>query len=232
MPETAETTPLIDEMTQRLLLILARLLRGWGQVEMAEAGKIDPSSLLRYENGKLAPHKKLEQLLAGAGLPIELAEACLVPAFQAARSTVAPFTAEVFADLELSMADLAQALAAIDRSAIVALLAGLDAGHDEPWERERSDRSTAENRQRAARLWSRPAPLTAAERQFLVERHREFHLGSLAERLVEESARAMATNPAEAADLAKLAGRVEELGGLKDAAKPAQFAAQPEQATS
>ena len=203
MPETTGT---IDEMTQRLLLILARLLHDWGQVEMAEAGKVDPSSLLRYENGKLAPRKRLEQLLAGAGLPIELAEACLVPAFQAARSAVTPFTAELFADLEPAMADLAQALAATDRSAISALLAELDAGHDEPW--ERSDRSAAEDRQRAGRLWSRLAPLTTAERQFLVERHRELHLESLAELLAEESEKA--ASPAEAMELAKLAGRVRE----------------------
>jgi len=211
MPETTGT---IDEMTQRLLLIMARLLHDWGQVEMAEAGKVDPSSQQRYENGKLAPRKKLEQLLAGADLPIELAEACLVPAFRAARSAVTPFTAELFADLEPAMADLAQALAAIDRSAISALLAELDAGHDEPWDRsDRSDRSAAADRRRAVRLWSRLAPLTAAERQFLVERHREFHLASLAELLAEESEKIAALSPAEAMELAKLAGRVRELGG-------------------
>ncbi len=209
-------TQTIDADTQGLLLIMARLMRGWSQVEMAEAGKVDPSSLLRYENGKLAPRKKLEQLLAGADLPIELAEACLVPAFHAARCAVTPFTAELFADLEPALADLAQALAAIDRSAISALLAELDAGHEEPWERsDRSDRSAAEDRERAGRLWSRLAPLTAAERQFLVERHREFHLGSLADLLAEESEKA--ASPAEAMELAKLAGRVKELGGAPSA---------------
>jgi len=205
-------TQTIDADTQGLLLIMARLMRGWSQVEMAEAGKVDPSSLLRYENGKLAPRKKLEQLLAGADLPIELAEACLVPAFRAARSAVTPFTAELFADLEPAMADFAQALAAIDRSAISALLAELDAGHDEPWERsDRSDRSAPEDRERADRLWSRLAPLTAAERQFLVERHREFHLASLAELLAEKGEKAAATSPADAMELARLAGRVGEL---------------------
>jgi len=207
--------PTIDADTQGLLLIMTRLMRGWSQVEMAEAGKVDPSSLVRYENGKLAPRKKLEQLLTGAGLPIELAEACLVPALHAARSAVTPFTAELFADLEPALADLAQALTAIDRSAISALLAELDAGHDEPWDRsERSDRSAAEDRQRADRLWSRLAPLTAAERQFLVERHREFHLESLAELLAEESGKIAVSSPAQAMELAKLAGRVRELWRL------------------
>jgi transcriptional regulator with XRE-family HTH domain len=205
----------IDADTQGLLLIAARLMRGWSQVEMAEAGKVDPSSLLRYENGKLAPRKKLEQLLAGADLPIELAEACLVPAFRAARSAVTPFTAELFADLDPAMTDLAQALAAIDRSAISALLAELDAGHDEPWERsdrsERSDGAAAEDRQRAVHLWSHLAPLTAAERQFLIERHREFHLASLAELLAEKGEKAAATSPADALELARLAGRIGEL---------------------
>jgi len=201
----------MDSETQRLLLMVARLLKGWSQVEMAEAGKVDPSSLLRYENGKLAPRKKLEQLLAGADLPIELAEACLVPAFRAARSAVTPFTAELFADLGSSSADLAEALAAVDRSAIHALLAELDADSDEPW--ERSDRSAAEDRQRAALLWSRLAPLGAGEREFLVERHREFQLASLATLLAEESEKVAAARPAEAMELAKLAGRVAELGG-------------------
>ncbi|HEX3528913.1 MAG TPA: helix-turn-helix transcriptional regulator [Thermoanaerobaculia bacterium] len=202
-------TQTIDADTQGLLLIAVRLMRGWSQVEMAEAGKVDPSSLLRYENGKLAPRKKLEQILAGASLPIELAEATLVPAFQAARASVTPFTAELFADLEPALADLAQALAATDRSAINSLLAELDPAYDEPW--ERADHSAMEDRQRAARLWSRLAPLTAAERLFLVERHREFHLASLAELLAEEGEKAAATSPAEAMELAKLAGRVREL---------------------
>jgi len=208
MPEMAGE---MDSETQRLLLMVARLMKGWSQVEMAEAGKVDPSSLLRYENGKLAPRKKLEQLLAGAGLPIELAEACLVPAFRAARSAVTPFTAELFVDLGSSSADLAEALAAVDRSAIHALLAELDADSDEPW--ERSDRSAAEDRQRAALLWSRLAPLGAGEREFLVERHREFQLASLATLLAEESEKVAAARPAEAMELAKLAGRVAELGG-------------------
>jgi transcriptional regulator with XRE-family HTH domain len=112
---------------QSLLLRFARLLHNWGQVEMAAAGGVDPSSLLRYEKGKPPARKVLDRLLEGARLPGPFAEACLVPAFRAARTAAQPFTAELFEDTEDSTATLADALADMSRSAVAALLMELEA---------------------------------------------------------------------------------------------------------
>jgi transcriptional regulator with XRE-family HTH domain len=111
---------------QSLLLRVARLLNDWGQVEIAEAAGFDPSSVLRWEQGGTLPRKSRERLLTAAGLPVPFADGCLVPALRAARLAKTPFTAELFDDAEESLAELSQALAGVECSAIAALMVELE----------------------------------------------------------------------------------------------------------
>jgi transcriptional regulator with XRE-family HTH domain len=116
---------------QNLLLRVARLLNDWGQVEMADAAGFDASSVLRWEQGRTLPRKSRELLLAAAGLLVLFADGCLVPVLRAARLAKTPFTAELFEDIGEALAELSQALARVESSAIAALMVELEAGDAE-----------------------------------------------------------------------------------------------------
>ncbi|HEV8580942.1 MAG TPA: helix-turn-helix transcriptional regulator [Thermoanaerobaculia bacterium] len=194
----------------KLLVRLLRSLHDWEQGELAAKAGVAPSTIWRYEQGRIALQpKSRERLAAAAELPLSLIEAVLVPVLEAAYRAVSPFTAETFDDVERAGAELGAALAGTGRAAMGLFLSGLEAADREPW--ERTGPPMEADRLEAADAWERLESCTAEERQFLVETCREFHTWALAERLCHESEKVAAATPDYALELAELACRVAEL---------------------
>jgi transcriptional regulator with XRE-family HTH domain len=111
---------------QKVLLPHLRAYRGWSKEELAAKAGLDPSSVRRYEKGRRMPRRSYEQIVAGSGLPLELVEACNLPAVRAGRAALAGFTAGLFADLEPAVAALDGALADVRRASLATLLVEMD----------------------------------------------------------------------------------------------------------
>ena len=128
----------VDSEDQKVLVPFLRILRGMNQNEQAASAGLDPSSVRRYEKGGPMPRKGYEQLVAGADLPIELVEACHLPAIQAGRAASLHFSSDLFADLESAAVVLDRTLSGAHRAAIAALLAELErdeaAAAESSWE--------------------------------------------------------------------------------------------------
>ena len=128
----------VDPEDQKVLVQFLRILRGLSQEEQAARAGLDPSSVRRYKKGKSMPRKGYEQLVAGADLPIELVEACHLPAIQAGRAASLHFSSDLFADLESAAVVLDRTLSGAHRAAIAALLAELErdeaAAAESSWE--------------------------------------------------------------------------------------------------
>jgi transcriptional regulator with XRE-family HTH domain len=116
----------MDPEDQKVLLPHLRAYHGWSKEELAASADLDSSSVRRYEKGRRMPRRSYEQIVEGSGLPLELVEACNLPAVRAGRAALTHFTAGLFTDLEPAVAALDEALADIRRAALAALLVELD----------------------------------------------------------------------------------------------------------
>ncbi|MEA2604194.1 MAG: hypothetical protein QOF89_5186 [Acidobacteriota bacterium] len=112
----------MDPEDQKVLLPHLRAYHGWTKEELAEEAGLDPSSVRRYEKGWRMPRKSYEQIVEGSRLPLELVEACNLPAVRAGRAALSGFTAGLFADLEGSVEALEGVLADARRAVLAALL--------------------------------------------------------------------------------------------------------------
>jgi transcriptional regulator with XRE-family HTH domain len=188
------------------LVGLLREFRDWEQRDLARAAGLDPSSLSRYESGRIVPPRKaLERLAAAVGVPMPLVDACLLPALKAVR--LAMVLPERKYDVDDDTERLESALTGAARTAVVVFLATLESSR-QPWERSASPSEA--DRSDAPELWRRLEPRNSDERRFLVETCREFQSWALAEYLCHESAAAGSDRASVALELAELAVHVAE----------------------
>jgi len=111
---------------QAVLLPQLRAFQGLSQEELAANAGLDARTVRRYESGERMPRRGYEQVVEGTGLPLELVEACNLPAVRAGRAALASFTAGLFKDMETALAALDGCLTDIRRAAFAALLVELD----------------------------------------------------------------------------------------------------------
>src|SRR4051794_12413662 len=183
-----ERTAESEEIHPKDWPVLVRWLRGipgWDQAELAAAAGLHPSSISRYESGKLVPPRRAVERLAGAvGVPVSFVYACLLPGIAAIRAI---YKGQAPQDLDEVLAALARSLAGAFRAETSALLFDLDLKGTRP-ARPPMALPCAEDLAVAADLFERLEPCTAGEQEFLVENAQEFQHWGLAVRLADSSA--------------------------------------------
>src|SRR3954471_2262438 len=124
-PIEARTKDPVKPEDQRVLLPHLRAFHGWTQEELAAEAGLDSSSVRRFEKGRRMPRKSYEKSVKSSRLPLELVEACHLPAVRAGRAALARFTAGLFTELEPAVAALDGVLADVRRASLAALLVEL-----------------------------------------------------------------------------------------------------------
>ncbi|HSS49165.1 MAG TPA: helix-turn-helix transcriptional regulator, partial [Thermoanaerobaculia bacterium] len=117
--------PMMEPEDQAVLLPQLRAFLDLSQEELAANASLDVRTVRRYESGERMPRRGYEQVVEGAGLPLELVEACNLPAVRAGRAALAHFTAGLFTDMETALAALDGCLTDVRRAALAALLVEL-----------------------------------------------------------------------------------------------------------
>lgn len=110
---------------QKVLLPHLRAFRDWTKEELAEEAGLDASSVQRFEKGRRMPRKSYEKIVKGSGQPLELVEACHLPAVRAGLAALTRFTSGLFTELEPALAALDGVLTEVRRVALAALLVEL-----------------------------------------------------------------------------------------------------------
>jgi transcriptional regulator with XRE-family HTH domain len=198
-----------DWLPPEVSMVLIRVLcdlRRWKPRELAAAAGVDASSIYRYEKGTFVPSRPtVERFVVAVGLPVALLDVLLLPVIRALLDG-APVPGSL-EDLEQSAEKLGSRLAAGFRMGAIALLREL--AREEARGARRP--ASAPSEEDALDLWERLASCTFDEALFLVETAAEFQTPALARRLVEESEKATAEDPARRLDLTRLSRRVAEL---------------------
>lgn len=169
--------------------------------ELARRAGVHESSVRNWKKGKSVPRRaNLAKLAEAAGLPMTFLDAVVLPGIAAVhRESLADD--EVFRDLADAARSLGESVGGLGRSAVAELAATFEA------EERSRERETAEAQ--CERLKSHEAD----DLWYLIETCPEFQTVELAERLIEESARAATRDGDRATLLARVAGRVAELAG-------------------
>ncbi|HZF13893.1 MAG TPA: helix-turn-helix transcriptional regulator [Thermoanaerobaculia bacterium] len=200
--------------------ILVRWLRGipgWDQAQLAAAAGIHPSSVSRYEAGKLVPPRgTVERLTRAVGVPVSFVYAVLLPVIGTIRSLS---KGQVPQDLEEVLASLVRSLSGAFRAETAALLFDLALKGTRP-ARPPVALPCAEDLAVAAELFARLEPCNAEDQEFLVENAPEFHHWGLAVRFAEASAATTVHDAGHSLHLARLARRVARLTTLAPAFRP------------
>ncbi|MFY9825076.1 MAG: hypothetical protein WAM82_27105 [Thermoanaerobaculia bacterium] len=115
----------MDPEDQKVLLPHLRAFLDLTKEELAAEASLDSSSVRRFEKGQRMPRKSYEKIVKGSRQPLELVEACHLPAVRAGRAALTRFTAGLFTELEPAVAALDDVLADIRRTALAALLVEL-----------------------------------------------------------------------------------------------------------
>jgi tetratricopeptide (TPR) repeat protein len=110
---------------QQVLLPHLRAFHDWTQEDLAAESGLDSSSVRRFEKGRRMPRKSYEKIVKGSKQPLELVEACHLPAVRAGRAALTRFTAGLFTELEPAVAALDDILADVRRASLAALLVEL-----------------------------------------------------------------------------------------------------------
>jgi len=110
---------------QMVLLPHLRAFRDWTKEELAAEAGLDASSVQRFEKGRRMPRKSYEKIVKGSGQPLELVEACHLPAVRAGRAALTRFTSGLFTELDSALAALDGVLTEVRRVALAALLVEL-----------------------------------------------------------------------------------------------------------
>lgn len=205
-------------------LTMIRLLRGWGQVEIARASGLSVGTVSRYETGARLPGRPaVDRIARAAGISGPLVDS-LLDWIRAARSEIErkralpPIVSKVLApepakggkkDVNQTLDTL---LSSFSRPFSVSSL----------WPTERDPEPPAENpeadRDEARELWARLEPLDADDRVLLVSEGTEYHRWALCELVCDRCLEAV-TRPREALELAELAVFIAERIEGKDAWK-------------
>lgn len=196
-------------------LTMIRLLRGWGQVEIARASGLSVGTVSRYETGARMPGRPMVDRIAGAaGLSERLVDG-LLDWIRAARAeiegkrSVPPVLPRIsFPEIpepgEEPKKDVNRTLDAL-LSSFSRPLTGSSLW---PTERERRPEPPSDDpeadRRAARELWGRLEPLDADDRVLLVSEGAEYHSWALSEVVCDRCLEAVA-RPREALELAELA---------------------------
>lgn len=169
-----------------------RIVRGWGQGELAAAAGLRPASLSDYERGKKTPSPRtLERLVTSMGYPASMITRTLA-FIEEARLAASPTRAGG------SIPDLIEAAASgFGREVADFIRAGLT--------RLTVDVTLLEARCRAPLLWERLRGYSKSQQSAIVQENPEFRSWALCELLCEESVKAAADKPKRAGELADLA---------------------------
>lgn len=169
-----------------------RIVRGWGQGELAAAAGLRPASLSDYERGKKTPSPRtLERLVTSMGYPPAMIARTLA-FIEEARLAASPTRAGG------SIPDLIEAAASgFGREVADFIRAGLT--------RLTADVTLLEARCRAPLLWERLRGYSKSQQSAIVQENPEFRSWALCELLCEESVKAAADKPKRAGELADLA---------------------------
>lgn len=194
---------------------LVRLLRSFanmGKEPFAEAARISPSSLLRYEKGRMMPSREQIKKMAGvAGVPLACIDRWLLPALTKARlARAASRPADVSSSndeqlgavLLLDPAELSRALGEACTPVLASLAADLEEEDGDSW--EGGDLSPAD-------ACTRLESCTHEELSFLLDTCPEFQIPEVAAWLCERSAEAASGSGAVARTFIGLALRITEL---------------------
>lgn len=212
-------------------LTMIRLLRGWGQVEIARASGLSVGTVSRYETGVRMPGRPMVDRIAGAaGLSASLVDS-LLDWIRAARGEmegkrsmppVLPKTAfpELQEPVKEAKKDVNQTLDTL-LSSFSRSFSGSGSSLW-PTERERRPEPPTEDpeadRKAARELWSRLESLDADDRVLLVSEGTEYQSWALSELICDRCLEAV-DRPREALELAELAVFVAERIEGKDAWK-------------
>jgi transcriptional regulator with XRE-family HTH domain len=173
------------------VVTVLRVVRGWGQGELAAAAGLRTASVSDYERGKKPlPHRTLERLVAAMGFPASLVartSAFIDEAREAASPTRAGGAIPEL--VEAAAAGFGREVADFLRAGLTRLLA---------------DVTLLEARCRAPFLWERLRTYSRTQQRAIVQENPEFHSWALCELLCEESVKAAADKPKRAAELADL----------------------------
>ncbi len=186
------------EATAGTVVTLLRVVRGWGQGELAVAAGLRTASLSDYERGKKPlPRATLERLVTAMGYPASLI-ARTAAFIDEVREAASPLRAGG------SIPELVEAAAAgFGREVADFLRAGLT--------RLMADVTLLEARCRAPFLWERLRGYSRTQQRAIVQENPEFHSWALCELLCEESVEAAADSPKRARELADLALAISRL---------------------
>jgi len=173
------------------------------KASVARASGVPRSKLAAYERGTTAPRRATLEKIA-------MALDVTVPAIEALANLLS-LTPELLG----GRADPAGARA-LERAARLAARLSSTGAPVVPAVLER-DTGRAEDEPRAAALWARLLPYSAAQRRAVIQESEEFHVWTLSRLLCDESLKAAAGDPAEALELARLAELIAALVPGRDA---------------
>src|SRR5690349_13219918 len=202
-----------DPADYGVALTMIRLLRGWGQVEIARASGLSVGSVSRYETGARRPGRPtVDRIARAAGISGPLVDS-LLDWIREARSEVEgkrtlpglpPIVSRVLSPEPAKEAkkDVSQTLDTLLSSFSRPLSASSfwPTGRDS----EAPTESPEADRDEARELWARLEPLDADDRVLLVSEGTEYHRWALCELVCDRCLEAVA-RPREAMELAELA---------------------------
>ncbi len=184
-----------DDFPLGAILAVLRIVRGWSQLELAQAAGMRSGTISEYERGKKKlPLRTLERLAAVMGYPAPMIER--TRAFiQEARSTTGAIQPgeSLSRQIDTFAADFGRSYEDFARTWLTRFLA---------------EASALETRCQAPFLWERLRRYKAEERPGIVEKNPEFHNWGLCELVCEESVKAAADDAGKALALAELALRI------------------------
>lgn len=202
---------------------LVRLLRSFADMDQepfAQAAGINPSSLLRYEKGRMVPSREhIKKMAWVPRVPLACIDRWLLPALANARLARAasfsgdapePSEDQIEIDLLLDPAELGRAFAEACGPALGALAAEFEEEESAAWEED--DLSPAE-------ICARLESCTREDLCFLLETCPEFQIAEVAAWLCERSAEAASGSGAEATAFVDLAKRMIELMPVTEVAR-------------
>lgn len=192
-----------------LTIRFLRALRGWTQTRLAREAGTDKSRISLLEAGKLTPSRKeMERFAAAVGFPVYLLEIC-IPMLRSCRLVLPPETSTPTRgkdgkEITERVEAVTEKLATVARTKGLQMVAELLLAEEEPrWSYQEEDRAEA------GELYRLLETCSQEERLYAIEEGVEYRSWALAERLCDESEKAVAAaDAAKALELAEAALKV------------------------
>jgi transcriptional regulator with XRE-family HTH domain/tetratricopeptide (TPR) repeat protein len=184
-----------DDIPPGAILAVLRIVRGWSQLELAQAAGMRPGTISEYERSKKTlPLRTLERLAAVMGysaVTIERARLFI----QEARAAAGPVQPEetLSRQIDAFAADFGRAYEEFARTWLTRFV---------------SQTSALETRTQAPFLWQRLRRYKAEDQPGMVDKNPEFQSWGLCELVCLESEKTAADNAGKALELAELALRI------------------------